>query len=173
MYKLTDEQTAILMDRIRGMAHRLKAAYGVGDADDLASCGLMGAMRGLELYDETKGKLLTYLCTRARGYIMAEIRRACSKPRSAVHLVGDWDEYGDLLGVLGAEVHDPDEFSALLFGLSQRTRDILTMHYRDGMSFAEIARYYHRSHQCIRQVHSRALRLIRQRMEDGMGRENY
>jgi RNA polymerase sigma factor FliA len=164
------------------------------EANDLVSSGVIGLAEAWERYDASRGVAFeAYAVPRIRGAVIDAIRASDWVPRKArqrarntgepvamlVSLDGgrsdsDSDTHGseriadEAAPVPGAALladERKQELFANLKGLPEREKMIVTQHYFEGVQLAAIARQLGVTESRVSQLHGRALRMLREALE--------
>lgn len=164
------------------------------DTADLVSCGVLGLAQAWERFDPERGVAFeAFAVPRVKGAIVDAIRASDWVPRKArqkarqtgeslVLLVsideghasedGDrstterlTDTTADLPGDALLAAEGRHELMGSLNQLPERERMIVTLHYFQGVQLAEIARSMGVTESRVSQLHTRALRMLRDNLE--------
>jgi RNA polymerase sigma factor for flagellar operon FliA len=178
---------------VQRIAQRAAASYGLPpgvDTSDLVSCGVLGLAEAWERFDPERGVAFeAFAMPRVKGAVVDAIRAGDWVPRKARitgspvmalvsidggHSDGDGDRSaahgladeavpmpGDAL--LAAE--RAHELMGFLNRLPERERMIVTLHYFQGVQLAKIARSLGVTESRVSQLHTRALRMLREQVE--------
>jgi len=163
------------------------------DTADLVSCGVLGLAQAWERYDPERGVAFeAFAVPRVKGAIVDAIRASDWVPRKArqkARLTGEpltllvsideqrpsedgdrstaerlADDSAPQPGTDIVEAEDRRELMGCMNGLPERERMIVTLHYFQGVQLAEIARSLGVTESRVSQLHTRALRLMRETM---------
>lgn len=175
------------------VAARYGTPQGV-DTSDLVSCGVLGLAEAWERFDPERGVAFeAFAVPRVKGAIVDAIRASDWVPRKArqrarqtgeslVLLVsideskasedGDRstverlaDHTADLPGDALLAAEGRHELMGSLNELPERERMIVTLHYFQGVQLAEIARSLGVTESRVSQLHTRALRMLRDSLD--------
>ena len=165
------------------------------DATDLVSCGVLGLAEAWDRYDPERGVAFeAFAIPRIKGAVIDAIRAADWVPRKARQraretgeslavLVSMDENHGsdsgdrqstaerladDQLPEPGSELmasEDKRELIGTLNRLPERERMIVTLHYFEGVALQEIARSLGVTESRVSQLHTRALRMMREGIE--------
>lgn len=171
------------MPMVRRMAQNLRSALPpavILDADDLASHGAMGLIDAIERFDRTRGfKFNTFATWRVRGAMLDGIQEADHLTRNHREQArrGKLDapqpcqaselRLGSLLDrSQGPEqrMDEAEDFRDLLRGLTTRSRLMLILTYREGLTMKATGRNLGVSESRISQTHSSVIEFIRRRL---------
>lgn len=163
------------------------------DTADLVSCGVLGLAEAWERYDPERGVAFeAFAVPRVKGAIVDAIRASDWVPRKArqkARLTGEpltllvsideqrpsedgdrstaerlADDAAPQPGADIVEAEDRRELMGCMNELPERERMIVTLHYFQGVQLAEIARSLGVTESRVSQLHTRALRLMRETM---------
>jgi RNA polymerase sigma factor FliA len=178
------------------IAHRAAATYGlpVGlEANDLVSSGVIGLAEAWERFDASRGVAFeAYAVPRIRGAVIDAIRASDWVPRKARQRARNTGEQVAVLVSLDGGRNDGDDSQATqladesapvpgaallagerkeellenLKGLPEREKMIVTQHYFHGVQLATIARELGVTESRVSQLHGRALRMLREGLEE-------
>jgi RNA polymerase sigma factor for flagellar operon FliA len=161
------------------------------DTADLVSCGVLGLAEAWERYDPERGVAFeAFAVPRVKGAIVDAIRASDWVPRKArqkARLTGEpltllvsideqrpsedgdrstaerlADDSAPQPGADVVEAEDRRELMGCMNRLPERERMIVTLHYFQGVQLAEIARSLGVTESRVSQLHTRALRLMRE-----------
>ena len=165
------------------------------DASDLVSCGVLGLAEAWDRFDPERGVAFeAYAIPRIKGAVIDAIRAADWVPRKArqraretgesvAFLVSMDEDHGsesgdgmsaadrladEQLPQPGAELmvaEDKRELIGTLNRLPERERMIVTLHYFEGVPLQEIAKSLGVTESRVSQLHTRALRMMREGIE--------
>jgi len=165
------------------------------DASDLVSCGVLGLAEAWDRFDPERGVAFeAFAIPRIKGAVIDAIRAADWVPRKARQrarttgepvavLVSMDEDHGSESGERmsaadrladhqlpepGSELmasEDKRELIGTLNRLPERERMIVTLHYFEGVPLQEIARSLHVTESRVSQLHTRALRMMREGIE--------
>jgi RNA polymerase sigma factor for flagellar operon FliA len=165
------------------------------DASDLVSCGVLGLAEAWDRFDPERGIAFeAFAIPRIKGAVIDAIRAADWVPRKArqraretgesVAIVVSMDEdrgseSGDYTSAADriADDHLPEPGSDLIASedkreligtlnrLPERERMIVTLHYFEGVPLQEIAKSLGVTESRVSQLHTRALRMMREGIE--------
>ncbi len=167
------------------------------DASDLVSCGVLGLAEAWDRYDPERGVAFeAFAIPRIKGAVIDAIRAADWVPRKARQRARETGEQlavlvsmdedrstdssdripaAERLADHGApepgsalmESEDKRELMGTLNRLPERERMIVTLHYFEGVPLQEIARSLGVTESRVSQLHTRALRMMRDGIEAG------
>lgn len=154
-----DEKERLLLDLLPQI--RIEAARGARRsgylADDLYQEACMAAWTALDHFDESRSRLWTFISACIQWRFLTIWRMAHNKsrfnplkPEQASINIPDYRR----------EWH-PGEFDELTAPCRPRDREVLRAIYVDGLTQDEIGKQQGVTHQCISQIHRRALTAIR------------
>ena len=164
------------------------------DTSDLVSSGVLGLAQAWERFDPERGVAFeAFAVPRVKGAIVDAIRASDWVPRKArqkARLTGESlvllvsideskasedgdrstvdrlaDDKADLPGDQLLAAEGRHELMASLNGLPERERMIVTLHYFQGVQLAEIAKSLEVTESRVSQLHTRALKMLRDGLE--------
>lgn len=160
------------------------------ELDDIESAGRIGLMDAARKFDPTKGfKFRTYAMRRVRGAMQDWIRessgffdsRMVSRAKKSGFATPGVKQFGVVRGegryegeaVVRADarasqpfedIDDRDTFAGMLRGLDKKSRTVLTLHYREGLSLRESGQAVGFSESRASQILSASLKLLRAKL---------
>jgi RNA polymerase sigma factor for flagellar operon FliA len=170
------EQYDNLVHRIARQVHKFSTP--LFDYDDIYSAGYLGLMDAAKRFDPTKGvKFSTFASQRVRGAMIDEIRKLSryrhgKEPPPVDYIEALRNEDGDLI----TELADPDldplgkailkdqrlELMKIMANLSKMERQVIFMYYYKNYGMKGIAKVINRTEGRVSQIHSQAIRRMRE-----------
>ena len=125
------------------------------DAEDLVSCVFMKVFQKLDTFDESKASLSTWIFTITRNtvYDFYGTRKDFSELPEDIADDGKIDE-----NLLNEEMLE--QLADALESLDERSRDLIILHYYDGLTLKEIAYRMQMSYPNAKVIHKKALRAL-------------
>lgn len=125
------------------------------DAEDLVSCVFMKVFQKLDTFDESKASLSTWIFTITRNtvYDFYGTRKDFSELPEDIADDGKIDE-----NLLNEEMLE--QLADALESLDERSRDLIILHYYDGLTLKEIADRMQMSYPNAKVIHKKALRAL-------------
>ena len=136
-------------------AYRMRSRQ---DAEDLTQLTFERALRGWEMYDETRATVGSWLIVIARNLLTDHLRAAAARPRSAI---GEQDLSAQPAALDEPSVGLDPELECALAVLSQRERELIALRFGADLSGPEIAELTGLTLANVQQILSRALRRMR------------
>lgn len=137
----------------RYMQHALPIA---DDAEEGTQDVFVKVLTNLDRYDGSRDRFEHWLFRIARNHALDRHKRTgrpeLTDPQVLTGMV--------VHATAAADAGSPEDFEALTSSLSDTQRCVLTLRYRGNFSLPEIAQLLGKTHDCIRQTHSRALRTL-------------
>lgn len=125
------------------------------DAEDLVSCVFMKVFQKLDTFDESKASLSTWIFTITRNtvYDFYGTRKDFSELPEDIATDSNIDE-----NLLNEEMLE--QLADALESLDERSRDLIILHYYDGLTLKEIADRMQMSYPNAKVIHKKALRAM-------------
>ena len=125
------------------------------DAEDLVSCVFMKVFQKLDTFDESKASLSTWIFTITRNtvYDFYGTRKDFSELPEDIATDSNIDE-----NLLNEETLE--QLADALESLDERSRDLIILHYYDGLTLKEIADRMCMSYPNAKVIHKKALRAM-------------
>lgn len=125
------------------------------DAEDLVSCVFMKVFQKLDTFDESKASLSTWIFTITRNtvYDFYGTRKDFSELPEDIATDSNIDE-----NLLNEEMLEL--LADALESLDERSRDLIILHYYDGLTLKEIADRMQMSYPNAKVIHKKALRAM-------------
>lgn len=125
------------------------------DAEDLVSCVFMKVFQKLDTFDESKASLSTWIFTITRNtvYDFYGTRKDFSELPEDIATGSNIDE-----NLLNEETLE--QLADALESLDERSRDLIILHYYDGLTLKEIADRMQMSYPNAKVIHKKALRAM-------------
>lgn len=126
------------------------------DAEDLVSCVFLKIFQKLDTFDESKASLSTWIFTITRNtvYDFYGTRKDFSELPEDIADDGEIDE-----NLLNEEMLE--QLAEALESLDERSRDLIILHYYDGLTLKEIADRMQMSYPNAKVIHKKALRSLK------------
>lgn len=125
------------------------------DAEDLTSEVFLKATRALESFDTNKASLSTWIYTISRNTLTDHLRR---KKTAEEYPELPYEE--DLAEKRIMQEETLRELAEALTRLDRDQRDIVILHYYNGLTLTEIARMMHISYGAVKLRHKKALKTL-------------
>ena len=131
------------------------------DAEDLVSCVFMKVFQKLDTFDESKASLSTWIFTITRNtvYDFYGTRKDFSELPEDIATDSNIDE-----NLLNEEMLEL--LADALESLDERSRDLIILHYYDGLTLKEIADRMQMSYPNAKVIHKKALRAMQEFLGD-------
>ena len=131
------------------------------DAEDLVSCVFMKVFQKLDTFDESKASLSTWIFTITRNtvYDFYGTRKDFSELPEDIATDSNIDE-----NLLNEEMLE--QLADALESLDERSRDLIILHYYDGLTLKEIADRMQMSYPNAKVIHKKALRAMQEFLGD-------
>ncbi|MGN0669251.1 MAG: RNA polymerase sigma factor [Oscillospiraceae bacterium] len=125
------------------------------DAEDLVSCVFMKVFQKLDTFDESKASLSTWIFTITRNtvYDFYGTRKDFSELPEELSTDSNIDE-----NLLNEEMLE--QLADALESLDERSRDLIILHYYDGLTLKEIADRMQMSYPNAKVIHKKALHAL-------------